>query len=91
MLMGLVLLKYLNTGNKGEVTKIDFNDYTYNNIVLNGNLRLPNTRSDFRKWPNLNMNFDGLDLSNKDNKYDFHINVENADYRLKLVKILSIF
>jgi hypothetical protein len=26
------------------------------------------------------MNFDGLlDLSNKENKYDFHINVENAD------------
>jgi hypothetical protein len=26
------------------------------------------------------MNFDGLlDLTNKENKYDFHINVENAD------------
>jgi hypothetical protein len=33
------------------------------------------------------MNFDGLDLSNKDNKYDFHINVENADlHKLKTGK-----
>jgi hypothetical protein len=39
------------------------------------------------------MNFDGLlDLSNK-NKYDFHINVENADLnQLNLVKdSVSIF
>jgi hypothetical protein len=61
--------------------------YTYNNIVLNGNLRLPIQGQISVNDPNLNMNFDGLDLSNKDNKYDFHINVENADYRLKLVKI----
>jgi hypothetical protein len=35
------------------------------------------------------MNFDGLlDLSKGYNKYDFHINVENADlHKLKLVKI----
>jgi hypothetical protein len=34
------------------------------------------------------MNFDGLlDLTNKENKYDFHINVENADLnQLNLVK-----
>jgi hypothetical protein len=36
------------------------------------------------------MTFDGLlDLSKKDSRYDFHINVENADLnKLKLVKIL---
>jgi hypothetical protein len=40
------------------------------------------------------MNFDGLlDLTNKENKYDFHINVENADLnQLNLVKdSVSIF
>jgi hypothetical protein len=44
--------------------------------------------------PNLTMNFDGLlDLTNKENKYDFHINVENADLnQLNLVKdSVSIF
>jgi hypothetical protein len=39
------------------------------------------------------MNFDGLlDLTNKENKYDFHINVENADLnQLNLVKIPFLF
>jgi hypothetical protein len=40
------------------------------------------------------MNFDGLlDLTNKENKYDFHINVENADLnQLNLVNdSVSIF
>jgi hypothetical protein len=87
--------KYLNTAVKGDVTKIDFNDYTYNNIVLNGNLKAPNYNGQISvNDPNLSMNFDGLlDLSNKDNKYDFHINVENADlHKLKLVKdSISIF
>ncbi len=87
--------KYLNTAVKGDVTKIDFNDYTYNNIVLNGNLKAPNYNGQISvNDPNLRMNFDGLlDLSNKDNKYDFHINVENADlHKLKLVKdSISIF
>jgi hypothetical protein len=87
--------KYLSTAIKGDVTKIDFNSYTYNNIVLNGNLKAPNYKGQISvNDPNLNMNFDGLlDLSNKDNKYDFHINVENADlHKLKLVKdSISIF
>jgi hypothetical protein len=83
------IAKYLNTSIKGDVTKIDFNDYTYNNIVLNGNFEAPNYKGEISvNDPNLRMNFNGLlDLSNKDNKYDFHINVENADlHKLKLVK-----
>ncbi|MGO4819650.1 translocation/assembly module TamB domain-containing protein [Flavobacterium sp. W22_SRS_FP1] len=87
--------KYLNTAIKGDVTKIDFNGYTYSNIVLNGNLKAPNYKGQISvNDPNLNMNFDGLvDLSNKDNKYDFHINVVNADlHKLKLVRdSISIF
>jgi hypothetical protein len=87
--------KYLNTSIKGDVTKIDFKNYSYNNIMLNGNFKAPNYKGQISvNDPNLIMNFDGLlDLSNKDNKYDFHINVENADLnKLKLVKdSVSIF
>ncbi|WP_016989114.1 translocation/assembly module TamB domain-containing protein [Flavobacterium sp. ACAM 123] len=81
--------KYLNTALKGDVTKIDFKNYTYTNLVVNGNFKAPNYKGQISiNDPNLIMNFDGLlDLTNKENKYDFHINVENADFnKLKLVK-----
>ena len=87
--------KYLNTSLKGDVTKIDFNNYTYTNVVVNGKFKAPNYKGQISvNDPNLSMNFDGLlDLSKKDNKYDFHINVENADlFKLKLVKdSVSVF
>ncbi|WP_369753608.1 translocation/assembly module TamB domain-containing protein [Flavobacterium sp. WC2409] len=87
--------KYLNTSLKGDITKIDFNNYTYTNVVVNGKFKAPNYKGQISvNDPNLSMNFDGLlDLSKKDNKYDFHINVENADlHKLKLVKdSVSIF
>ncbi len=81
--------KYLNTVVKGDVSKLDYNSYSYSNIVLNGNFKLPYYKGQISvNDPNLTMNFDGLlDLSKKENRYDFHINVENADlYRLKFVK-----
>jgi len=81
--------KYLNTVVKGDITKLDYNKYTYNNIVLNGNFKLPYYKGELSvNDPNLSMTFDGMvDLSNKVNKYDFHLNVENADLRkLKIVK-----
>ncbi len=87
--------KYLNTSLKGDVTKIDYNDYTYTNVVVNGNFKAPNYKGQISvNDPNLSMNFDGLlNFSKKDNKYDFHINVENADlHKLKLVKdSVSVF
>lgn len=87
--------KYLNTALKGDVTKIDFKNYTYSNVVVNGNFKAPNYKGQISvNDPNLTMNFDGLlDLSNKENKYDFHIEVENADLnKLKLVKdSVSVF
>jgi hypothetical protein len=87
--------KYLNTALKGDVTKIDFNNYTYSNVAVNGNFKAPNYKGEISiNDPNLTMNFDGLlDLTNKENKYDFHINVENADLnQLNLVKdSVSVF
>lgn len=81
--------KYLNTALKGDITKIDFRKYTYTNVVVNGNFKAPNYKGQISvNDPNLIMNFDGLlDLRNKENKYDFHINVENSDlFKLKLVQ-----
>jgi len=87
--------KYLNTALKGDVTKIDFKNYTYSNVVVNGNFKAPNYKGQISvNDPNLTMNFDGLlDLTNRENKYDFHIEVENADLnKLKLVKdSVSVF
>jgi hypothetical protein len=38
--------KFLNTALKGDVTKIDFNNYTYTNIVVNGNFKAPNYKGE---------------------------------------------
>lgn len=81
--------KYLNTQLNGLISKMDYNSYTYNNIAVNGNFKLPYYKGQISvDDPNLNMDFDGLvDLSTKENKYDFHINVAHADLsKLKLVK-----
>ena len=81
--------KYLNTIIKGDIAKLDYNKYTYNNIVVNGNFKLPYYKGQVSiNDPNLNLTFDGLvDLSKRENTYDFHINVENSDLRkLKFVK-----
>ena len=75
--------KYLNTIIKGDIAKLDYNKYTYNNIVVNGNFKLPYYKGQISvNDPNLSLTFDGLvDLSTRENKYDFHINVENSDLR----------
>ncbi|HWS59287.1 MAG TPA: translocation/assembly module TamB domain-containing protein, partial [Flavobacterium sp.] len=75
--------KYLNTTIKGEVSKITYNNYTYNNLEINGNFNKGLYKGQIKaNDPNLNMNFDGLvDLSKKESKYDFHITVENADLK----------
>lgn len=81
--------KYLNTVVKGDIAKFDYNKYIYNNIVLNGTFKLPYYKGQLSvNDPNLSLTFDGLvDLSNRENKYEFHLNVENADLRkLKIVK-----
>ncbi len=87
--------KHLNTVIKGDIQKFNYNNYTYSNIVVNGNFKLPHYKGKLSvNDPNLNMTFDGLvDLSRRDSKYDFHINVENADlYKLKFVKdSVSVF
>ncbi|OCB69786.1 Family of unknown function [Flavobacterium glycines] len=73
--------KYLNTQIVGDIRTMDYQSYTYNNIKVNGNFKLPYYKGQISVAdPNLAMEFDGLvDLSAKENKYDFHINVERAN------------
>ncbi|GAA6766971.1 translocation/assembly module TamB domain-containing protein [Flavobacterium sp. CGRL1] len=73
--------KYLNTIVKGDINKLDYNKYRYSNIVVNGNFKLPYYKGQLSiNDPNLNLTFDGLvDLSKRESRYDFHINVENSD------------
>ena len=81
--------KYLNTIVRGGISKLDYNKYTYHNIVVNGNFKLPYYKGELSiNDPNLKLTFDGLvDLSKRESRYDFHINVENADLRkLKFLK-----
>ncbi|TDW49034.1 uncharacterized protein DUF490 [Flavobacterium sp. 270] len=80
--------KYLNTIVKGDIATLDYNKYTYHNIVVNGNFKLPYYKGQVSvNDPNLVLTFDGLvDLSKRESRYDFHINVENSDLRkLKFV------
>ena len=73
--------KYLNTALKGSIAQMEYNNYNYTNIEVNGNFKLPIYQGQISvKDPNLALKFDGLiDLTNKDNKYDFHINIEKSD------------
>ena len=73
----------LNTSVIGNIAKINYNNYTYSNLDLNGSFirGLYNGKVKVDD-PNLQMNFEGLlDLSTKSNRYDFQINVENADLK----------
>nr|WP_281337478.1 translocation/assembly module TamB domain-containing protein [Flavobacterium eburneipallidum] len=81
--------KYLNTTLKGVVSGINFNNYNYTNIDLDGYFDKGLYEGKIAiNDPNLTMKYDGLvDLSRKNSLYDFHINVENADlHQLKLSK-----
>jgi hypothetical protein len=81
--------KYLNTAVEGDVSQIDYKKYPYQNVVLKGNFKMPIYKGQVSvDDPNLKMTFDGLvDFSKKDNRFDFHINIANADLnKLKFVK-----
>lgn len=75
--------KSLNTAMKGSIAKVNYNNYNYSNLDLNGSfVRGLYKGQVVANDPNLKMNFDGLvDLSKKSSRYDFKINVENADLK----------
>jgi len=71
----------LNTQLKGAISKFTFNNYTYSDIRVIGNLRNPLFNGYFvSDDPNLEMEFNGLvDVSEDINVYDFEASVEYAD------------
>ena len=87
--------KYLDTKIKGEVQNLEFNNYNYTNITLDGKMKLPYFQGYFNSNdPNLRMDFKGLvDLSSKVKKYDFISTIDYADlHELNFVKdSISIF
>ncbi|QBN20678.1 translocation/assembly module TamB [Flavobacterium nackdongense] len=75
--------KYLNTSLKGTVSQLYYNKYNYQNIDLNGNFVKGLYKGTIKiNDPHLKLNYDGLvDLSQKQSRFDFHINVEQADLK----------
>lgn len=75
--------KSLNTSLEGDISQINYKNYAYSNVVINGNFNKGLYKGEVSvSDPNLDMHFDGLvDLSKKQSRYDFHINVENADLK----------
>jgi virulence-associated protein VapD len=78
--------KYLNTQIKGAISKLDYNNYSYSNLEVDGNFKMPiYSGKVVIKDQNLDLTFDGLvDWSKKDKRFDFHIGIANANlYQLK--------
>ncbi|MEZ4875181.1 MAG: translocation/assembly module TamB domain-containing protein [Flavobacteriaceae bacterium] len=83
----------LSTLISGTIDSFTFEGYTYQNIVVEGNLKNPkfNGKLDIND-PNLKMKFDGLiDISKQFNQYDFKADIEYAELnKLNLFKRDSI-
>nr|WP_314866337.1 translocation/assembly module TamB domain-containing protein [uncultured Flavobacterium sp.] len=78
--------KYLNTQIRGAISQMDYNNYSYHNLEVNGNFKMPIYQGNISiNDPNLNLTFDGLiDWTKKDSRFDFHIGITNANlYQLK--------
>ncbi|MGA9589482.1 MAG: translocation/assembly module TamB domain-containing protein, partial [Salegentibacter sp.] len=71
----------LNAQLKGKISKLTYNNYTYQNIRVIGNLRQPLFNGYFvARDPKLQMEFNGLvDVSEDINVYDFEASVSYAD------------
>ncbi len=85
--------KLLNTAIKGKIDKFYYNGYNYQNITVDGSMKMPYYKGYFNSNdPNLKMDFDGIiDLSLKAKKYDFKAQIDYADlYVLNFYKQDSI-
>ncbi|MGG7037130.1 MAG: translocation/assembly module TamB, partial [Flavobacterium sp.] len=87
--------EYLSTTIVGDVNKLVYNNYTYTKIIMDGSFKFPIFQGLFYiNDPNLRMDFNGVvDLSKKENNYDFHATVDYANLNeLKFVKdSISVF
>lgn len=86
-------LDNLNTLVKGDIYGLNYNDYYYSNIDVNGTVKNKIFNGDLTaKDDNLDFSFAGLvDFSKKENNYDFTANVNHANLNaLNFVKKDSI-
>ncbi|WP_344816431.1 translocation/assembly module TamB domain-containing protein [Flavobacterium cheonanense] len=75
--------KYLDTKFSGEVKSVRYNGYTYKNILADGSFKKPIFKGNINvNDPNLFFDFNGIvDLSKKENIYDFHAKVDYANLK----------
>ena len=81
--------KYLDTKLNGEIRNFMFNGYNYKKIIADGSFKMPIFKGKVNvNDPNLLLDFDGVvNLSKKENVYDFHAMVDYAN--LKALNILK--
>jgi hypothetical protein len=87
--------KYINTSFAGDVYQLKYNGYNYTKIIVDGSFKQPIFKGEFYvNDPNLFMDFNGtLDLSKKENIYDFHSKIDYANLqKLNFIKdSISVF
>jgi len=87
--------KYLNTTFAGDVFQVKYNGYNYTKVIVDGSFKQPIFKGKFYiNDPNLFMDFNGvLDLSKKENIYDFHSKIDYANLvKLNFIKdSISVF
>ncbi len=76
-------MEKLNTNFKGTISKIDYNNYKYTNIEVDGFAKKPLFIGKFlSNDPNLKMQFDGkIDFSKKENVYQFESDITIANLK----------
>ena len=87
--------KYLNTTFVGDVYQVKYNGYNYTKIIVDGSFKEPMFKGKFYvNDPNLFMDFNGtVDLSKKENIYDFQSKIDYANLvKLNFIKdSISVF
>ena len=87
--------KNINTSFAGDVFQLKYNGYNYTKIIVDGSFKQPIFKGKFYiNDPNLFMDFSGiLDLSKKENIYDFHSKIDYANLvKLNFIKdSISVF
>ncbi len=81
--------KQLQTVVTGEVFALDYNNYTYQNILVDGSLKMPKYKGFVSSSdPNALLDFDGeIDFTSQPNEYNFVADVTHLDLRaLNFVK-----
>ncbi len=73
--------KYLNTNFSGTIKSVQFNKYTYQNIIVDGKFKKPFFKGTITiNDPNLLMDFDGIITLNKlQNNFDFNAKIDYAN------------